>query len=85
MEGQMTKKRIVITISLSFHRITQKIKPPNLGPFNIIFKNLNVWGKFPPYCEVPSYFTRYNDPTFLALTGAKLFRTSEAQYQSFSC
>lgn len=76
MKGQMIKKKIVI-ISFSFHRITQKIMPPNLGPFNIIFKNVNVWGKFQPHYQDPSYFTKYNDPSFLAMTADKLFHTTE--------
>lgn len=73
MKGQMIKKKIVIISFFSFHRITQKIMPPNLGPFNIIFKNLNVWGKFQPHYEDRSYFTKYNDLSFLAMTADKLF------------
>lgn len=69
MKGQMIKKGIVIMISLSFHKITQQIKLLTLGTFNIIFKNLNVWGKFQPHCDDPSYFTKDSDLLFLAMMG----------------
>lgn len=61
--------------NFSFLKVNQKIKPPKLSSSRIIFKNVNVEGKFQPLYKDPLYyqFTEYNDPSFLALTEDEFF------------
>lgn len=64
-------------------RITHKIKSPNLGLFNIIFKSLSGWGKFKSHYEDSCYFIKYSDLSFLDLTGDRLLHTSEFNIKTF--
>lgn len=84
MKGQMIKKGIVIMISLSFHKISQKIKLLNLETFSIIFKNANVWEKFQPHCEDPSHFTRHSDLLCLPMKGGKSSTQVKLSIKTFS-